>query len=117
MSASQIRDLGREVSEAEVAFVLAQAPAETTEAEATAALYAAAHDAAAAIAALWNVPQVSGKVRTDIQRKWDDIRERSDDISRGRMQMLAQRDAAKRAPTAVSGQGASAGALDHAATI
>jgi hypothetical protein len=117
MSSAQIRDLGREVSEADVAFVLAQAPADTTAAEATAALYAAAHDAAAAIAALWKVPQVSGKIRTETQRKWDDIRARSDDISRGRMEMLAQRDEAKRAPTAVSAPAPAQGALDHAATI
>jgi len=65
--------------------------------------------------ALWKVPQVSGKIRTETQRKWDDIRARSDDISRGRMEMLAQRDEAKRAPTAVSAP--AQGALDHAATI
>jgi len=106
MSTEQIADLGREVTDTDVAFVIAQAPQGTTDAEAAAALYAAAHDASAAIVALWKIPQVSvGKVRTEEQLKWDDIRARSDDIARGRLQMQAQRQAAQAAPTAASAQG------------
>ena len=105
MSTEQIADTGREVTDTDVAFVIAQAPPDTTVAEATAALYAAAHDASAAIVALWKIPQVSvGKVRTEEQLKWDDIRARSDDIARSRLQMQAQRQAAQAAPTAVSAE-------------
>lgn len=109
MSAARIADVGREVREEDIEIVAAQAPAHATREQIVAALYAAAHDIAGAVAALWDArPIAVGTVRDEQQRKWDEIRERCDDISRGRLQALAQRRAAQDAPTADSAAGGAA---------
>lgn len=88
----------RIVSDADIAAVSAQAPAEATRADIIKALYAANHDVPTAVSKLWGVAEPAPPARTAEQQHWDTIRKNANEMTAMLNDSRAQMAASAPAP-------------------